>query len=83
MHHSKAQLASLLALLFLGLALTAACSDDGTTTSCEDMPIVGGAGEGNQADLERWWQDAVKAGCATPRGSADDFRSAGSGGGNN
>ena len=44
-----------------------ACGDEGTTTSCADMPVLS---EGTSAaELEAWWDEAVEAGCATPRGA--------------
>lgn len=44
-----------------------ACSDEGTTASCDDMPVLS---EGaSVAELEAWWDEAVDEGCATPRGA--------------
>ena len=68
---------ALLGLAFLLAA--AACDDGGTTTSCEDMPIIERHGEGGAVDprtdedYEAWRARAVREGCATPSGDFEDF----------
>ena len=44
----------------LCLWLVPACSDEGTTTKCDDMPV-----DGDPAKLQAWWDKAVDDGCAT------------------
>jgi hypothetical protein len=63
----KTCLMSLAAMSSVASLLILACSDEGTTTSCTDMPVLS---EGaSVAELEAWWDEAVKDGCATPRGA--------------
>lgn len=46
--------------LSLSLLVASACSDEGTTTKCEDMPVTD-----DQEVLQAWWDQAVEDGCAT------------------
>jgi len=50
------------------------CDDEGTTTSCDEMPLL--SAEPSQAEqeaFERWYDEAVREGCATPAGDPEDF----------
>ena len=63
----KPCLMSLAAVSSVAALLALACGDDGTTTSCADMPVLS---EGaSVAELEAWWDEAVEDGCASPRGT--------------
>lgn len=72
----------------LGLALllaAAACDEGGTTTTCEDMPIIERHGEGGAVDpttdedYEAWRARAIREGeetgkwCVTPSGDFKNF----------
>jgi hypothetical protein len=56
-----------------------ACDDGGTTTTCEEMPVIERHGEGgavdprSDPDYARWRADAISKGCATPSGDPEDF----------
>jgi hypothetical protein len=66
----------------LGLALlvgAVACDDGGTTTTCEEMPLIERHGEGGAVDpttdedYEEWRARAVEENCATPSGNPQRF----------
>jgi hypothetical protein len=66
MSRLKTNLAGLWLVLCAVLLVAPACGDDGTTTSCDEMPVDE---DGSQAaEVQEWWDDAVQEGCATARG---------------
>lgn len=64
-----------LSLLAAGALL--GCDDEGTTTSCDEMPLLGAAGEGNEDEFEQWYEKAQREGCATPPGDSPGAAGAG------
>lgn len=61
------KLASLVLCACSAGAWAVACDDDGTTTTCEEMPVAdpGADAPSHDPDVERWWRAAVDEHCAT------------------
>ena len=62
------ELVSLALCACVAAAWLVACDDDGTTTTCEEMPIADPSADApsRDPDVERWWRAAVDEHCATP-----------------
>jgi len=45
-----------------------ACDDEGTTTSCEEMPVADEDEDvpSRDPDVQEWWDEAIESHCATP-----------------
>jgi hypothetical protein len=53
-------------LVLSALLLAPACSDDGVTTSCDNMPVSEQGSD--DPEVRAWWTKAAQEGCATPPG---------------
>ena len=62
------KLAGLALCSVFAACFVSACDDEGTTTSCEEMPVADEDEEvpSRDPDVQEWWDRAIESHCATP-----------------